>query len=149
MGKTMTITESATSVASSVQAVLGRRCVPQGPWASNRRGARLTLDIAVEVYGQGTDGKIFHEESRTRVVGAHGALISLATKVAIGQTIVLVCKRNREEMGCRVVHQEVEKGETHVGLSFATPSPKFWGVSFPSEDGDRTDGKPLAAHAIR
>jgi hypothetical protein len=149
MGGTMTITESATSVTSSVQALLGQRRVPQGSWAPNRRGARLTLDIAVEVYGQGADGKIFHEETRTRVVGAHGALISLATKVAVGQAIVVVCKRNREEMHCRVVHQEVENGETHVGLAFATPSPKFWGVSFPSEDGDRTDRKPLAAHAIR
>jgi len=148
MGTTMTITESAAAVASSAQAVLEERRGPLGFWAPKRRGARLTLDIAVEVYGQGPDGTIFHEETRTRVVSAHGALLSLATKVAFEQMIVVVCKRNHEEMRCRVVHQEVEKGEVHVGVAFETASPKFWGVSFPTQDWDRAERKRTATHAM-
>lgn len=148
MGTTMTITESAAAVGSSVPAVLGERRAPQGSWARKRRGSRLTLDIPVEVYGQAADGRIFHEETRTRVVSAHGALLSLASKVAFEQMIVVVCKRNREEMRCRVVYQEAEKGEVHVGVSFVTASPKFWGVSFPAQDGDRNESKPLATNAI-
>jgi hypothetical protein len=85
----------------------------------------------VEVYGQARGGRIFREETRTRVVSAHGALISLAAEVALEQMIVVVCKRNREEMHCRVVYQAVENGEAHVGVAFETASPKFWGVSFP------------------
>ena len=131
MGTRSAITESATANASSAPAVLGERRSSSASWGPKRRGSRLTLDIPVEVYGLARDGRIFREETRTRVVSAHGALISLAAEVALEQMIVVVCKRNREEMHCRVVNQSVENGEAHIGVAFEISSPKFWGVSFP------------------
>jgi len=121
-------TQSAAVIAQTLPAA---RRAAAASWAPLRRGARLTLDIALEIYGQGLDGKIFREETRTRVISEHGALVSLDAEVAVGQTIVLVCKRGVEEMHCRVVSREFEKGEYHVGLTFLDPSPRFWGVNFP------------------
>lgn len=146
MGTTMTILESTAAVAHSAQAVLSERSGPQVSWAPRRRGSRLTLDIAVEVYGQGLDRRMFREETRTRVVSAYGALISIKTEVALDQIILLVCKRNGEQMRCRVVHREIAKGETHIGVVFMTPSPKFWGVAFPPDDWDRTERKRTDTH---
>ena len=136
METTMTVMQSA-AVATSSQPMLRDRRGSQASWASQRRSSRLTLDIPVEVYGQGSDKQIFREETRTRVVSAHGALIALRTAVALGQTIVVVCKRTGQEMRCQVVNREVTKTEVHIGLAFLTPSPKFWDVAFPPEDWDR------------
>jgi len=143
MATTMTITESTAAVVGSAQAVLTERRGPQGSWAPRRRGSRLTLDVAVEVYGLGLNGRIFREEARTRVVSAYGALLSLGAEVALEQMIVLVCKRNGEEMRCRVVYREVAKGKIYIGVAFMTPSPRFWGVTFPPDDWDRIDSKTI------
>ena len=137
MTATKTTTRSGAEVASSASAILVDRRGPIGFSTPKRRGTRLTLDIAVEVYGQSPDGTVFLEDTRTRVVSAHGALLSLTAQVSIGQMIFVVCKGNREEMRCRVVHQEFEKGEVYVGVAFEAAAPEFWGVSFPDEHGDR------------
>lgn len=106
----------------------------QNSWAPMRRSGRLTLDFAVEIYGQQRSEGIFHEETHTMVVSAYGALISLSAAVELGQVIILTCK-NREAMRCRVVHrEEVKDGKAQVGIAFVTYSPNFWGVSFPTED---------------
>jgi hypothetical protein len=136
VGTTMTVMQSA-AVANSSQPMPRDRRGPQASWASQRRSSRLTLDIPVEIYGQGSDKQIFREETRTRVVSAHGALIALRTAVDLEQTIVVVCKRNGQEMRCQVVHREVTKTEVHISIAFLTPSPKFWGVAFPPDDWDR------------
>jgi hypothetical protein len=134
MGTTMTITESAVAVASPTHSIPLERGGPQSSWAPRRRSGRLTLDFAVEVYGQGRSGSIFREETRTLVVSAYGALLSLAADVQLEQVIVLTCG-NRQEMRCRVVHrEEMANGKGHVGIAFLTYSPRFWGVAFPTEN---------------
>jgi hypothetical protein len=99
-----------------------------------RRSGRLTLDFAVDVYGRGPNEEIFREETRTLVVSAYGALISLAADVDLGEVIVLTCK-NREPIHCRIVHrEETPNGEVHFGIAFLAYSPNYWGVSFPAEN---------------
>ena len=106
---------------------------PRNSWAPTRRSGRLTLDFAVEVYGRGHNQEMFHEDTRTLIVSAYGALISLAADVELDQVIVLTCG-NREPMHCRIVHrEEMPNGEVRVGIAFMTCSPTFWGVSFPTE----------------
>jgi hypothetical protein len=112
----------------------------QEAWGPRRRGSRLTLDIGVEVYGKGSDGKIFLEHTRTRVVSAYGALVELSQEVLLDQAVVVICKRNRQEMRCRVVYrEEAAPGAAHVGIAFETHAPRFWGVRFPYDDSDRTE----------
>ena len=46
---------------------------------------RVLLSVPILVSGKTTESKDFKEETRTLVVNAHGALISLAAQVAAGQ----------------------------------------------------------------
>ena len=118
-------------------------------WAGKRRSSRVVIDIPVEVYGQSPDGKVFHEETCTLVVNAHGALISLATEIGLQQMVLLVHKTTRNEIECRVAYRkEIKKGRAEVGIEFVSPSPQFWAIAFPAEDWGRVEGKqptPLPA----
>ncbi len=114
----------------------------QASRAAKRRSTRVTIDIPVEVYGQGPDGSIFHEESWTLLVNAHGALVTLATPVALEQMVLLVHEKTRNEMECRVAYRkEIEKGRAEVAVEFVTPSPRFWGIAFPPDDWNRAERK--------
>jgi len=102
----------------------------------------VTIDIPVEVYGRGPDGRVFREETCTLVVNAHGALVTLATVVALKQMVLLVHKKACTEIRCRVAYRkEIEKGRAEVGVEFVTPSPRFWGIAFPPEDWNRAERK--------
>lgn len=119
-------------------------------WMAIRRSSRVVVDVPVEVYGQGSDGKMFHEETRTRFVSAHGALLSLATDVDMEQRVFVVCKKTGMETQCRVAYRkEVAKGEVLIGVEFLIPSAKFWGVAFPPEDWDPAERKRPEAGATR
>ena len=114
----------------------------QPSWANIRRSSRATIDIPVEVYGQGSDGKVFHEETRTLVVNAYGALVLLAAGISLKQAVLLVNKKTRNEIECRVAYRkEIEKGPAEVGIEFVNPSPRFWGIAFPPEDWNRAQRK--------
>ena len=54
-----------------------------------RRSMRVLLSVPIHVSGKTAGGEEFAEETRTLVVNAHGALISLAGHVAAEQTITL------------------------------------------------------------
>ena len=104
-------------------------------WSTKRRSARVTIDIPVEVYGQWSDGRVFHEETRTLVVNAHGALVHLATEVNLKQMVLLVHKKTGNEVQCRVAYRkEIENGRAEVGIEFVSPTPRFWGIAFPPDD---------------
>ncbi len=75
-------------------------------------------------------------------VSAHGALLTLKGAVSRGQKLVLTNPRTEQDAECRVVHVEVNaKGLTEVAIEFATPFPRFWGISFPPEDWDPAERK--------
>ena len=113
----------------------GQPNLASGSLSTMRRSSRVAIDIPVEVYGQSLDGKIFHEETRTLVANAHGVLISLATEIGLQQTLLLVHKKTRKEIECRVTYRkETEKGRAEVGIEFVSPSPRFWRIAFPPED---------------
>src|SRR5713226_9190938 len=118
-------------------------------WTTPRRSSRVTIDIPVEVYGQGSDGTVFREETRTTIVNAHGALVLLTTQVGLEQKLLLVHKKNRNEVQCRVAYRkETQKGPAEVGMEFLNPSPGFWRITFPPEDWNRAERKrPVSSPA--
>jgi hypothetical protein len=98
--------------------------------AGQRRSARVLMDVPVVVRGQFPDQQTFREETFTVTVSAHGALLMLATTVALGQKIVLMNQLNLDEREGRIAF----RGPLHAGLSqvaveFIHPSPEFWPVS--------------------
>ena len=92
-----------------------------------RRSERSLRDVAVIVRGQSSEGKPFQEETFTISVSAHGALMLLAAKVALGQTLLLVNPQTRLEREGRVARfGALYGGLAQVGVEFALPAPEFW-----------------------
>jgi PilZ domain len=105
-----------------------------GPDANRRRSQRVILSVPVSVSGTGPKGK-FTEETKTLVVNAHGALITLAAKVMQNQQLELKSASNPEPQSCKVVYIGPSvQGQTQVGVEFLKPAPNFWHVAFPPEN---------------
>ncbi|HYL46089.1 MAG TPA: PilZ domain-containing protein [Candidatus Limnocylindrales bacterium] len=105
------------------------------PDPGRRRSMRVLLSVPIHVTGKTTGGEEFAEESRTLVVNAHGALISLAAHVAANQTITVANKATHQSMECRVVYVgNAQGGKSQMGVEFAKPSPSFWQIDFPPDD---------------
>jgi hypothetical protein len=100
-----------------------------------RRSMRVLLSVPIHVTGKNTDNKDFMEETRTLVVNAHGALISLAARVAANQSILVENKATNQSLECRVVYLgTTQGGKTQMGIEFSKPSARFWQIDFPPED---------------
>jgi hypothetical protein len=112
-------------------------------WHKQRRSQRLTLSVPVVAYRPQELGLPFSEGTRTLVVSAHGALITLTAKVAADQGLVLKHALSGEDQECRVVFtQKKPTGPTEVAVEFRQPAPKFWHIAFPPIDW--TPPAPLA-----
>lgn len=107
-----------------------------------RRSARVTINIPIQVYGQGQDNKIFREETTTSVVSGHGAVIMLNASIVKGQRLVMTNPKKGTEADCHVIYSKpAEMGRSEVAVEFDTPSPNFWGIAFPPPDWNNADRK--------
>lgn len=92
-----------------------------------RRTERVPLSVPIFVYGRGVRNEPFHEETNSLVVNAHGALLSLASKVSFGQELWLTNPATRDERPCRVVRVGKKSWKrSEVAVAFAEPAPTFW-----------------------
>jgi hypothetical protein len=100
--------------------------------AAMRRSDRVLLDVPVVLLGVSTDHRSFREETFTVTVSAHGALVMLHAKVAMGQKVTLANAENWEERAARVAYVGSDHaGMAQVGIEFEQPAPQFWPVSPP------------------
>jgi hypothetical protein len=100
-----------------------------------RRSMRVLLSVPISVSGKNARGESFTEETRTLVVNAHGALISLATPMAVGQSISVSNKATQKSIDCKVVHLgSLQAGKVQMGIEFERPCPSFWQIDFPPDD---------------
>jgi hypothetical protein len=100
-----------------------------------RRSMRVLLSVPIEVHGKDRDSHEFSEQTRTLVVNAHGALISLAAKVIAGQQISVSNNATQSTQDCRVVYLgNPSAGKIQMGVEFLTPAPAFWQIDFPPDD---------------
>jgi len=96
---------------------------------------RVLLSVPILVTGHDSAKREFHEETRTLVVNAHGALITIQTPVTSGQKLTLSNRATKQSQDCRVVHVGNQQGgKTQMGVEFLKPSPSFWQIDFPPED---------------
>src|SRR2546421_12404956 len=90
-------------------------------------GERLYMRVPVVIYGFAGEAGAFHEDTQTVIVNPSGALVSLKTKLALGDTVFLIHKSSRQEQEVRVVYLDsYSDRETRVGLPFKKPLPDFW-----------------------
>ena len=98
-------------------------------FSERRRSPRSLLDMPLVVRGLSAEKKPFREETFTISVNAHGALIALSTRVAVGQTLVLMDPQNRDEREGRVARfGSLDTRLDQVCLEFARPAPEFWQI---------------------
>lgn len=92
-----------------------------------RAGKRISLHVPVLIYGWSKDESSFHEETTTLLVNASGGLMTLESKVALGDTIFITNKATQQEQECRVAYvgRDVH-GKVRVGAAFKNPAPHFW-----------------------
>jgi hypothetical protein len=106
------------------------------------RTTRVHLAIPVFIYGSTESGAPFKEITQTLAVNANGCLVELATPTAKDQSILLTNMKSNDEIACTVVSVgNTAQGKAQIGLRFAQPSPKFWGLQFPPEDWDPSERK--------
>jgi hypothetical protein len=98
--------------------------------------------IPVFIYGNSESGAPFKEITQTVAVNANGCLIELAETVVKDQALLLTNMKTNEEIACNVVTvASAVNGKSPVGLRFAQPSPRFWGLAFPPDDWDPANRK--------
>jgi hypothetical protein len=105
---------------------------PQFPESSGKKkkprsSERLPLHVAVVLYGWTKSQGSIQEETSTLLVNASGALLTLKTKLDVGDTAFLINKASREEQEIRVVYvEQIPDGKTLVGVALKYPSAQFW-----------------------
>jgi PilZ domain len=102
--------------------------------ANRRRSQRVLMTIPVRVSGKAGAG-VFDEETHTRAISAHGALILLSAQVHRGQRLTLSNVQTKAALECVVAHiDRRQKNQPQVGVEFMLPNPMFWHVAFPPKD---------------
>ncbi len=103
--------------------------------ANRRRSQRVLMTIPVRVSGQSGVGLPFEEETHTRAISAHGALILVSKQVYRGQRLTLSNLQTKAALECVVAHIERRQSDhPQVGVEFMLPNPIFWHVAFPPKD---------------
>jgi hypothetical protein len=134
------VTDPKSSVSLTANARPSQKAYSQS--LSKRRSSRVAIDMPVEIFGQGANGKVFRAETRTMAVNAHGARLILSSATELKSSVLLINKKTSTEVQCRIVYQkETEKGTAEVGIEFIDPQPRFWGIAFPPEDWNNADRK--------
>jgi hypothetical protein len=81
------------------------------------------------------------EQTHTLVVNAHGGLLKLDMEVLTGQPMLLISQKSGMHARAHVVRVENPPGGyTAVAFEFDEPMPKFWPISFPPTDWEKTQG---------
>jgi hypothetical protein len=102
----------------------------------HRRSERVLVDLPVLIRGQSAGDGNFQEETFTVTVNAHGALLMLAAKVALGQSVTLVNLKSSAERVCHIAYTgRAHAGLAQVGVEFSEPAPGFWPVEAPASWG--------------
>jgi hypothetical protein len=89
----------------------------------------LPQNYPVLVYGREGDEEPFQEETNVRRLNFRGGLITLATKVAPGQQLILINPASEDDQRCRVAFVgEQHLGRSMIGIQFTQPALDFWRV---------------------
>jgi PilZ domain len=96
--------------------------------SDRRRSKRFDVSLRVFVYGHQGDEEPFCEEATVLQVSAHGGLLALATRVPVGQQLLLSTNGAEEvHQPCWVARVGASTGvRTEAAIRFARPAPEFW-----------------------
>jgi hypothetical protein len=105
------------------------------PTSGLRRSKRVILDVPLVIRGEDEDKRPFQEETFTVAVSAHGGLVVLENRVAVGQKVVLLNPKTSDEIEATIGFLGPPyAGLATVGVQFVQPTPGFWAISAPPAD---------------
>jgi len=91
------------------------------------------MDVPLIVRGESSENQPFIEETFTISVSAHGALVLLAHRVSLGQTIIIVKPGSTLEQVGRVSRLgNPYGGLAQVAIEFSQPVAEFWPEPLPA-----------------
>jgi hypothetical protein len=94
---------------------------------SPRSSERISMRVPVVIYGFTGKGGAFHEDTETILVNSSGTLVTLKTRLELGDTVFLIHKNTRLEQEVRVAYIDAYSDrEIRVGLAFKQPIADFW-----------------------
>jgi hypothetical protein len=103
-----------------------------GAVSERRRSERFLLDVSLVVRGESAEQQPFEEQTFTISVSTYGALVVLAHKVTIGQTLFLKNPETQYETQGRVARLGAPYGGlAQVGIEFPQPAPELWSIGSP------------------
>jgi hypothetical protein len=74
------------------------------------RGGRISKQMPILLIGHDSDGRVFTEETHTRVLSMHGAGIVSSQRLVAEQELVLRWKEKGREADVRVVGEIAQQG---------------------------------------
>jgi len=108
---------------------------PVGKDQKTRRSERVALRIPIRVEYFAIDSGRLSSDSVTIIVSAHGALLRLPWGAPVGRELLLQKRTSLKTQAATVLNVEyIGNGEFDVGVGFAQPNPRFWGLVFPPDD---------------
>ena len=97
-----------------------------------RRSSRIPKQVAIQLVGSDTEGKVFSEQTKTVVLSRHGAGIVSQHKLSAEQELILRCVETNKEAEVRVVGQLGSQTDIYTyGVAFVDPNVDFWDAEFP------------------
>jgi hypothetical protein len=102
---------------------------PETPAVTDRRRSiRYDILLPISVYGSRDNAEPFFEDAMSLQVSAHGGLLVLASRVRVGQELVLkTCSAQSKFQVCQVARLGVATHlRTTVAVQFAHPAAEFW-----------------------
>jgi hypothetical protein len=100
-----------------------------------RRSKRVIVDVPLVIRGEAEGKRPFREETFTLTVSAHGGLLVLENRVALGQKIVLMNPKTWDEREATIAFLGPPyAGLATVGVQFEQPAPEFWAIPSPPAD---------------
>jgi PilZ domain len=100
--------------------------------SERRRSERFLLDVSLIVRGESAEQQPFEELTFSISISTYGALVVLAHKVTLGQTLFLKNPETQYETEGRVARLGAPYGGlAQVGIEFPQPASELWTVGSP------------------
>jgi len=100
--------------------------------SERRRSERFLLDVPLVVRGESAERQPFEELTFSISISTYGALVVLANKVTVGQTLFLKNPETQYETQGRVARLGAPYGGlAQVGIEFPQAAPQLWTLSSP------------------
>jgi PilZ domain len=98
----------------------------------SRRSDRVPLELPIVVTGTDAMGAGFLEQTRTIMLGRHGAKILITRKLAPDQEINIRCLKTARETDARIVGQLGTEGDGYLyGVELLESEANIWDIDFP------------------